>query len=70
VPETHSGDIDRLYALPLEEFTHERDELAKRVRDEGDADAAAAVKALKKPAVAAWAPSTRFSGTARTRCAS
>jgi hypothetical protein len=55
VPETHSGDIDRLYALPLEEFTHERDELAKRVRDEGDADAAAAVKALKKPAVAAWA---------------
>jgi hypothetical protein len=55
VPEAHSGDIERLYALPLEEFTSERDELAKRLRKDGDADAAAAVKALKKPSVAAWA---------------
>jgi hypothetical protein len=55
VPEAHSADIDRLYALPLEEFTQERDELAKRLRTEGDRDGAAAVKALKKPSVAAWA---------------
>ena len=55
VPEAHAADIDRLYALPLEEFTRERDELAKRLRGDGDADAAAAVKALKKPSVAAWA---------------
>ena len=55
MPEAHAADIDRLYALPLEEFTRERDELAKRLRKEGDADAAAKVKALKKPTVAAWA---------------
>jgi hypothetical protein len=55
VPDKHGADIDRLYSLPLAEFTPERDELAKRLRKEGDADAAAAVKALKKPSVAAWA---------------
>ena len=55
MPEAHAADIDRLYALPLEEFTRERDELAKRLRGNGDADAAATVKALKKPSVAAWA---------------
>jgi hypothetical protein len=55
VPERPSGDIDRLYSLPLEEFTGERDALAKRLRKEGDRDSAAEVKALKKPSVAAWA---------------
>ena len=55
MPEAHAGDVDRLYSLPLEEFTSERDELAKRLRKEGDAEAATAVKALKKPSVAAWA---------------
>ena len=55
VPETHSGEIDRLYALPLEEFTRERDALVKQLRKDGDADAAAGVKELKKPSVAAWA---------------
>lgn len=49
-----AGEIDRLYALPLEEFTAERDELAKRLRKD-DRDAASEVKALKKPSVAAWA---------------
>ena len=51
----HGADVDRLYSLPLAEFTPERDELAKRLRKEGDGDAAAAVKDLKKPSVAAWA---------------
>ena len=55
MPGSHSGDIDRLYALPLEEFTRERDALAKRLRKEGEPDAAGDVKALKKPSVAAWA---------------
>ena len=55
VPDALAGEIDRLYALPLEEFTAERDELAKRLRKDGDRDAAAEVKALKKPSVAAWA---------------
>ena len=47
--------IDRLYGLPLEAFVGERDALAKELRAGGDRDAAAAVKALKKPTVAAWA---------------
>ena len=55
MPEPLSGEIDRLYALPLEEFTHERDQLAKRLRKDGDREAADTVKALKKPSVAAWA---------------
>ena len=55
MPEAHAGEIARLYSLPLEEFTRERDELAKRLRGDGETDAAAAVKALKKPSVAAWA---------------
>jgi hypothetical protein len=47
--------IDQLYALPLDEFTAARDELARRLRREGDGDAAAEVKRLRKPSVAAWA---------------
>jgi hypothetical protein len=46
---------DRLYALPLEEFTKARDALAARLKSAGDADQAAAVKALKKPTSPAWA---------------
>jgi lipopolysaccharide/colanic/teichoic acid biosynthesis glycosyltransferase len=41
-------EVSRLYALPVEEFTGERDALAKRLRDEGDREGAAGVKALKK----------------------
>ena len=55
VPEPPAAEVDRLYALPLDEFTRERDELAKRLRAGGDRDAAATVKALKKPSVPAWA---------------
>lgn len=55
MPDALAGEIDRLYALPLEEFIAERDEVAKRLRKEGERDSAAEVKALKKPSVAAWA---------------
>jgi hypothetical protein len=48
-------DIDRLYQLPLAEFTAARDDLAKRT--EGDR---AAVKRLQKPNVAAWAVNQLF----------
>jgi hypothetical protein len=44
-----------LYGLPLEEFTAARDEEAKRLRADGDAEAAKATKALRKPSRAAWA---------------
>jgi hypothetical protein len=47
--------IDRLYSLGPEVFTKERDEAAKRLREQGDQEASALVKGLKKPTVAAWA---------------
>jgi hypothetical protein len=50
-----AGAIDGLYGLPLDEFVSARDALAKELRAAGQRDEAAAVKALKKPSVAAWA---------------
>jgi hypothetical protein len=46
---------DELYALPPGDFTRARDERAKALRKEGEREAADAVKALRKPTVAAWA---------------
>jgi hypothetical protein len=46
---------DELYGLPPGEFTRARDERAKELRKSGDRSAADAVKALRKPTVAAWA---------------
>lgn len=47
-------EIDRLFDLPPEEFTAARDELAKRLKGEDLADDARAIKAIKRPTVAAW----------------
>lgn len=47
-------ELDRLYGLPLDEFTRERNALAKRLRSEGRRDDAASVAELRKPVVAAW----------------
>ena len=47
-------EADRLYGLPLDEFTRERDALARRLRGEGEREAAAEVTALRKPVLAAW----------------
>jgi hypothetical protein len=49
------AEIDRLYGLPLEQFTPARDELARRLRTEGKRDSADRVKRLRKPTIAAWA---------------
>jgi hypothetical protein len=46
---------DELYALPPADFTRERDERDKALRKQGRRDEADAVKALRKPTVAAWA---------------
>ena len=43
-----ADEVDRLYELPLEDFTSARNELAKRLGD-------ASIKQLKKPTVPAWA---------------
>jgi hypothetical protein len=52
LPDVRENDLmaetDRLYELPLEEFTAARNELAKRLGD-------ASIKQLKKPTVPAWA---------------
>ena len=47
--------IDRLYGLPLEEFTAARDGLAKSLRAEGSRSAADEVKRLRKPNLVGWA---------------
>ena len=50
--------VDDLYSLPPAEFTAARDALAKRLKAEGDKDAAAEVKKLRRPTVGAWAVNT------------
>jgi hypothetical protein len=46
---------EELFALPLDEFTAARNALARRLKQEGNADAAEQVGGLVKPSVAAWA---------------
>jgi hypothetical protein len=48
-------EVDELYGLPLERFVSERAVLARQLRSAGRRDEAAAVTALRKPSVAAWA---------------
>lgn len=54
MPELES-ELDRLYGLPLDEFTQARNELAKRLRQDGSREEAEQIRALAKPSVAAWA---------------
>jgi hypothetical protein len=51
---TLAREIDRLYALPLDEFTSARNELARRLKTDGEKDAAEEVTALVKPSVPVW----------------
>jgi hypothetical protein len=48
-------EVEGLYGLPLDEFTKARDTLAKARTKEQGKEAGAAVKALRKPSVIAWA---------------
>jgi hypothetical protein len=47
--------VEALYAETPERFVAARNDLAARLRDSGDPDAAKQVTALRKPTVAAWA---------------
>ena len=47
--------LDDLYGAPLADFVGRRDELARALRKDGKREEAEAVKALRKPTVAAWA---------------
>jgi hypothetical protein len=48
-------EAEALYGLPLEEFTKARDALARATAKEPNKEGGAAIKALRKPSVAAWA---------------
>jgi hypothetical protein len=48
-------DVDRLFAVPLEDFVAERKQVAKELRAAGDREAAAEVAKLPKPTPPAWA---------------
>jgi hypothetical protein len=50
-----AADVRRLYGLPPDRFTAEKQALAKRLRGAGDGEAAAAVTALRRPPLSAWA---------------
>ena len=47
-------EIDHLFGLALNEFTSARNELARRLKNEGDSGAGDEVRALGKPSVSAW----------------
>lgn len=46
--------LDQLYQGPAEDFTSARNAIARQLRSDGEAEAAAWVKALRKPTRAAW----------------
>ena len=48
------GEVDKLYQAPLADFTAARNALVTRIKAAHGADAAAHVKALAKPSIAAW----------------
>jgi hypothetical protein len=48
------SEAERLYGLSPDEFIPARDETARRLRDEGRREDAAAIKALRKPSNPAW----------------
>lgn len=50
-----ADEVDRLYGLPLDEFTVSRNQLVRRLNQDGQRGAAAEVAALRKPSVPAWA---------------
>jgi hypothetical protein len=49
------AELDALYDLPLESFTKARNDLAARLRKAHQSEAAAEIRALKKPSAVAWA---------------
>ena len=50
-----ADELERLFGLPLDEFTAARTEAVKRLRKEGQADEAAELQAVKKPTAPVWA---------------
>ena len=59
-------EIDRLFGLPLDEFTKARNDLVRQLKGDGDPEGAATVQELQKPTVAAWTVN-RLARTERAR---
>ncbi|HVS64212.1 MAG TPA: hypothetical protein VMT85_12000 [Thermoanaerobaculia bacterium] len=49
------NDLDALYSAPVAEFVARRNELAKALKAQGEAEAAGVIRKLTKPAISAWA---------------
>lgn len=49
-----ASDFDKLFQIPLAEFTSARNALAAKLKKEGDAAGAGQVKTLGKPSISAW----------------
>jgi hypothetical protein len=49
------GELDRLFEAPLDDFVRARNDLAARLRADGQGDAALRVQAMAKPPLSAWA---------------
>ena len=47
-------EVDRLFALPLDEFTSARNDAVKRLKNAGEDESAERVAALTKPSVPVW----------------
>jgi hypothetical protein len=47
-------ELDRLFVLPLDEFTSARNDAVKRLKQAGEDEAAERVRALTKPSVPVW----------------
>ena len=47
--------IQDLYALPLDDFTSGRNELADELKADGDKEGSAQIRKLRKPSLSAWA---------------
>jgi hypothetical protein len=50
-----ADEVDKLFQIPLAEFTGARNSLAAKLKKEGDTEAAERVKTLAKPSISAWA---------------
>jgi hypothetical protein len=49
-----ADEVDKLFQIPLAEFTGARNSLATKLKKEGDTEAANRVKTLAKPPISAW----------------
>jgi hypothetical protein len=54
VAKQSTDEVDKLFQIPLAEFTSARNALAAKLKKEGDGEGAERVKTLGKPSISAW----------------